>query len=236
MQPIILLTAAISPENVNSLKLTNSDVRYEQYIQSLRFYSSIKNCKKIIFCEGTGFDSSEIKKLFPSVEFLTTDVRKYVTEYGKGYGEMELIRYALINSKMIEDNSLIIKITGRLKVLNISKILHLFSRDKEVEIFSDIKGNLTYSDSRIYAMSYRVTEDFLFNHQPINERIGIDFEIVLCRYILSNLDSIKWRVLPCEPDILGYSGTTGRAYRAGFIQKFLKNIRRIFIKRVYSNY
>ena len=120
---ILLLTACINPNGMTMTALSDKEERREQYVKAINYY--LKNTKfPIVFTENSGTD---ISTLFENaiksgrLEYLSFD-GNHAKERGKGYGECEIIQYALKNSTTIQSakDKRIAKITGRLIIKNIN--------------------------------------------------------------------------------------------------------------------
>jgi hypothetical protein len=135
-------------------------------------------------------------------------------EYGKGYGECEIIDYTLNHSKLIltSKDHYIIKITGRLIIKNIAKIIrfHKFFFSPKT-VFCAINSDFSFPDSRFVIAPVEFWEVFLNSKERINDSKGYFFEHALC-------DTIKKeKVFPYSPFLLmpyieGMSGSTGEIY------------------------
>ena len=149
---ILLLTGCINPNGMAFTALSNLEERKSQYINAIRYYLSNTNFQ-IVFCENSG---TNISPLFQRgidsgrMEYLTFNGNQD-KERGKGYGECEIIEYALKQSKLISSSHdrRIAKITGRLIVRNITSIIkwHQLLFPKRT-VFCAINSDLSFPDSR----------------------------------------------------------------------------------------
>lgn len=127
---VILLTATIDPSGMINTALQEKRIRKKQYLEAIDFYLEKTDCN-IVFCENSGYNIfEEIKSLkkFERVEYFTFYGNSYNKEYGKSYGEINIIKYALDNSIFIKKDNLIIKITGRVKILNIKELIKKYKK------------------------------------------------------------------------------------------------------------
>lgn len=122
---VVLLTACVAPNGMAYTALQDPQIRKNQYLDAIDFY--LRETRfNIVFCENSGVDlwdeiSSDQKE--KRLEYITFNGNNYNKQYGKGYGEAIIIRHALQNSNFIRSANYIIKITGRIKVLNINDII-----------------------------------------------------------------------------------------------------------------
>ena len=130
---ILLLTGAIDLRkySVPFTSLVGFDVRLSQYHHSIEYavdnYSTID---KIVFCENTCYDydfsifSKKAKSKGKEFEYLTFQGNyDQIQKLGKGYGEGEIIKYALEHSRLLKTESSFYKLTGRLIVKNMDLII-----------------------------------------------------------------------------------------------------------------
>lgn len=225
MKRIILLTGCINPNGMPFTKLTDANERQRQYINAIHFYIENTDCK-IIFCENSNTDITPFfKDLQNRLEVLTFPGNQD-KQRGKGYGEAEIIEYALQHSSYIQDDCIIIKITGRLIVNNICKIIKslTFKHDFVTCLFhSDLK----FADSRIFCATTFFFREFLKNKECINDSENTFFEHVLASTLLES--SIQYIPYIEEPLITGISASTGIQY-----QPIATTIRRKYIFKYYS--
>lgn len=129
-QSAILLTATICPNGMSETKLQNPEIRKKQYIEAVEFYLKHTGMN-IVLCENSGQDiynyinSSNKNSRLESICF---DSNTNDINFGKGYGEAKIINYAITHSSFIRKAGRIIKITGRIKILNINTLIAINSR------------------------------------------------------------------------------------------------------------
>jgi len=103
--------------------------RETQYLDSLSWFIRESPLTKIIVCDNSGYQyptslyelaETHHKKL----ELLSfSGNQALVQEYGKGYGEGEIMEFVMTHSHLIGEVEGFWKVTGRLKVVNIGKLL-----------------------------------------------------------------------------------------------------------------
>ena len=118
------------PREVPFLEINDYNVRLNQYLEAIEFYIKYTKVKDIAFVENSNFtyDYSDVYDLAKNhnknIEILAFEGdHKKTSEYGKGYGEGEIIKYFYINSELLKRHGYFIKVTGRFKLLNIDEIL-----------------------------------------------------------------------------------------------------------------
>ncbi len=210
MNKVLLLTGCINPNGMPFTQLTNTSERQKQYVDAIHFYI-IHTDYKIVFCENSNTDISSLLNNDHNRLEILTFLGNQDKLRGKGYGEAEIIEYALCHSSFIhENNNIIIKITGRLVVNNIRQIIESIKYNKDF-VTCLFHSNLKFADSRIFCGTTAFFREFLKNKEHINDSKEIFFEHVLASTVLES----SYRFIPFteEPLISGISGSTGKKYQ-----------------------
>ena len=209
MKTVILLTGCINPNGMPFTQLTNTSERQKQYVDAIHYYLRNTDCK-IVFCENSNTDISQLFINEQERLDILTFSGNQNKQRGKGYGEAEIIEYALQNSSFIQDDSIVIKITGRLIVNNIYKIIK-YQTSKHDFVTCLFHSNLKFADSRIFCGTVSFYKEFVKNKEHMNDSEGIFFEHVLASTVLGS----SYRFIPFfeEPIIIGISGSTGERYQ-----------------------
>ncbi|MBR0440133.1 MAG: hypothetical protein IJK27_05225 [Bacilli bacterium] len=186
-----------------------------QYVDAIRYYL-LNTHYPIVFAENSGAD---ISCLFEDA--IKSGRMEYISFYGnqnkergKGYGECEIIQYALEHSFLINKSNCkyIVKITGRLKIKNIKTLIsfHTFLSWKHSTICS-INSNFSFPDSRIIIASKEFYYFFLKKKEYIDDTKGYFFEHALCD-TLKEYKKFPFSPFIIQPQIEGISGSTGNTY------------------------
>jgi hypothetical protein len=208
--------------NSDFIVLTDPNVRMEQYVDSIMFYLNSKTISNIIVCDNSGFDFYRHASLFHTIankerkqiEFLSfVGDGKCIMEKGKGYGEGEIMRYTLSNSKLIHNCDSFLKITGRIKVQNIDSVLrHIVPGNV---YFQNVGTNPFIHqkkvDTRLYYCSKKGFEEHLLDaFLSVNDKVGYYLE----HAFFDNLEkhNIVYKNFPILPRFYGISGSTGKLY------------------------
>lgn len=207
--------------------LNNIEERQAQYVNAIRFYLKETNYP-IVFCENSGTDISYLFQDFidsGKLECLSF-IGNQDKQKGKGYGEAEIIEYALKHSCFINDNCIVTKITGRLIINNICNILSpLKKRDNFVSCL--FHSDLKFADSRLVCATVGFYSYFLKHKNQINDNNSIYFEHILSSSVIDS--NIRYIPFSEAPIIIGQSGTTGDTYQ---IHK--RNLKSIILYKYYS--
>ena len=163
MKNILLITGCISPDKeAIFLKIRDSNLRLQQYIETIKWALEKTNFDIIIFCDNSDFNYdfknivTNSKKTFEYLSF-KGDFNKS-NKYGKGYGEGEIIKYAIDNSKYLKENTCFYKLTGRLTVKNINSILKKSQNNKNYFL------NFLFSKNSIDTRFYKINKDDYMNY------------------------------------------------------------------------
>lgn len=217
MDDIILLTACVNPGGMPFTVVSDATQRLNQYLLALQFYLQNTSCP-IVFVDNSNMDKTpflEYESQYGSrLEILSFDGNKVKTQ-GKGFGEMEIIEYALIHSKfnLLLDKHRIVKITGRLIVRNINSLLkcdkwHLYPYKS---IVCHINSDLTFADSRVFISLGSFMNLLVKQKKHLNDTKGIYFEHLLCQQIKQQ-KTFTFFPFITEPHFEGISGSTGIKY------------------------
>lgn len=214
----LLITGCVFPDNKQRfLVLTDHKERYRQYIDSIKFYILNSDFKNIIFCDNSKCMYDKTSKLYELAEkngkkfewiSFEGDSQKVVT-VGKGYGEGEIIEYAINNSILLKTVASFAKVTGRLKISNIRKITQNVQCKKNyfnLDIYR-AKG----IDTRFYVCDIEFYNKYLMHAYKEASELKKDrvLEDVFYLILIANK---KWKNLPDYPLFLGVSGGNGRDY------------------------
>ena len=233
-ETIIFLTACVEPKGMLYTVLNDKNIRINQYYEAFDFYIE-KTRFKILIVENTMFNIDDKYKNNKRIEYLTFDGNNYDKSLGKGYGEALIIEYALKHSKFLNttNNPIIVKITGRLKILNIN---NLVNRTKYLNYNSFVSAVTTWKLNFVYSYFFIASKDFF--QQIVNNKYLINdkdnksyFEHLLAKIIKSR--TVDFIGLNQSIIIKGISGSTGKNYQSN---NSLKDVINLKLKNLYINY
>ncbi len=236
--PPILLTSCvyISDDSV-ALKSAQDRVRFT--LESIRKWLAVAPNSKIVICDNSNYDFSELlKQYFPkeSIESLCfVGDKKAVIARGKGYGEGEIIEYAIRNSRYILEAGCFTKSTARLWVENYQYFLKKWNgrcifKPVFKNSFSFKPTEINYIDTRFYMISLDLYMKFFQKaHQKINAESPDGIEEIFLKIVLSenikNIFSLRY------PQIYGVSGASGQYYRNSVKKNIKENLRLFLLRR-----
>ncbi len=215
---VLLLTGTISPRNTPNLARCNVEDRENDYYLAISAW--LTHGLPIVFCENSNYDSPKISALLENridCEYIKFETK--VSHLGKSNGEAEIIEYAMNNSFLISQSSIIVKVTGRYNISNFATIIKSVS--DSVNICANLTQNLTWADSRFFIFSHTFFKNHLSSFfLVINEAEGRFFEHSLSRAINSALANQEtFKLLPHLPIIIGVYGTDNEPYRISYFKK-----------------
>lgn len=182
----ILLTATVDPRGMRGTEFS-IEQRVEQYKEAIRHYASLaKSCHKvamrIVFAENSGHIGTvrnRLAGLCDDVEWIDAAGTIYDQSRGKGYNETLLIARATELSSAIREAGCFFKVTGRLKLLNIERLVcECLLKQSSQPLTFDFRADC--KDHNVYK----------WLHLPINGHAGE------CRYWFATTDFFQTVMLP----------------------------------------
>jgi len=191
--------------------------RLEQYIAAIRKWIINTRISRIVVCDNSGFiyDRTSFEELGAAhgteVEFLSFlgDQQK-IKMQGKGYGEGEIIRYALENSQLLQQSTGFFKVTGRVFITNYNRLSRFVKADQAYFNLGINASQGNYIDTRFYYCPVTFYKQYLLTAFEQVDDLG--------GYVLENafhtaLKAAVYRRFFLAPDFEGVSGSTGKNYR-----------------------
>jgi GH43 family beta-xylosidase len=158
-----------------------------------------------------------------------------IEKHGKGYGEGEIIRYALANSVFLRESEWFVKCTAKLWVDNFLTCLKEWNgqfvcKAFFADVFSLKATSLEYVDTRFYM----VTKDFyvqnfsnLYVHLGLNDGSSIEGEF-LKKLLELNIKGYLFRTTPV---ISGVGGGSGQYYNTSSLRRMKEVVRSKLVSR-----
>jgi hypothetical protein len=233
--PTLLLTSCVYP-SAPFVELADPTERIELTLESIRQWIKIARNLNIVICDGSGYDFTQsVAERFPGAKIECINFKndaEAVLKFGKGYGEGEIVEYALENSEYLRRSDYFLKCTSKLWVKNLPEILKhwngIFQCQFGLEKPKTIKSAKPSSvDTRFYIVKKRYYIDyFLHAYKNVNDHGGYYLEHTFRDVILDNRLRASSILFPIPPLIEGVAGTTGETYKAGNpINKRFKNFK-----------
>ena len=239
----ILLTSSVIPHDLN-VSLNDPKARLHHAIESVAAWQGIRPEAPLVLCDGSGFNFEPIiRPLFPAadIEYLHfANDQASVALYGRGFGEGEIIRYAINNSEKISNAGCFTKCSSKLWVANYSQFeaewngIMLFHGvfNNTIKPFS--KCTISYIDTRFYIINLSVYREVFINaHDEIKKLNNISLETVFLSILLRK-NLINY-LTTTPPIISGVGGSIGKYYKNSY-HRYLKDKIRIFFAKRNARY
>lgn len=216
---VAVVTGTIKPHSeVGQLIIRDADERLEQYVDGLSFLVKTRTFHKIVFCDNSNSGTAWADLLTDTAKLMGVRLEvlsfqgdnEQVKLHGKGYGEGEIMHYVLNNSKLVQGEDFLIKITGRMRIDNIRQIV---DRLKVNRTYFNIPNRTIRDiyDTRLYAMPLQqFREKFQTRYLDVYDDQGIYLEHIYTQVL--NENKIVVTNFPQYPRIVGISGSTGEIY------------------------
>jgi hypothetical protein len=216
--PVLLITAAINPASSHLAALDNPDERLTATVEAVDEWLLRLPSVRIVICDGSGFDFTQVvRERWPhaNIETFTfvNDIES-VARLGKGFGEGQIIDFALRNSRLLRGQKYFMKCTAKLWVGNIRHVLRdwtggnnfvnlrVVSSPNE-KVAGKVNTRFFVVGRKFYDMHLR--DAYLSADRRRGHFIEHEFGDRLIR-----LDSDKLFAFVTKPRIHGVSGTTGK--------------------------
>ncbi len=230
---VLLLTGAIDIKefNIPSTTITDVNERLSQYLYSIDYaITHYKLISEIVFCENTDFvfDYTPLKekalakrKKLEIISF-KGDYSK-IEQKGKGFGEGEIINYALKKSEILAKSDSFFKLTGRLIVKNMDQVV--LTTISESSFIYHPKTIYKIPQDHIETFFYKVGKNLYQKHlldsyKEVDESQHLYLEHIFYR----RLSSLELRSFKYVPQISGFSGSSGNPYELETKDLILQNI------------
>jgi hypothetical protein len=235
--PILLTSSVIAHDT--GVNLLDPHARAQHAIESVRYWRKFAPSNPLVLCDGSGFDFTPLVaklsfgKMIECISFQNNS--SLVQQHGRGYGEGEIIKFALKNSKFILSNSSFVKCSSKLWVENFSECMkqwngkalfkgvfnHTFSLGKVTQF--------SYIDTRFYAINIETYEQsFIHAHENIKKTMGHGLEECFADIYINQ--SHPAYLMHTPPVICGVGGGIGKYYKNTFLRGSKERLRYRFLK------
>lgn len=229
----VLITSAI---NVSAEKtvLTDANVRLDLTLHSINKWCSTPGVSHVIVCDGSGFDFKPyFKKIEPNKMGISCEIISFkndvvgVKAKGKGYGEGEIVNYALEHSQVLNGATHFAKCTGKLWVENFAACLKGFNQLASFDFYGNFKP--TQIDTRFYIVDKEFfTSKLATLHHFVDDDNGYYLEHAF-KEGLAMLKLSDYAMYP-TPRISGVSGSMGVHFKPNRFKAALRDTRSLLIR------
>ena len=229
--PILLTSSVIAMDSTVLLKDKSSRIFHT--LEALKKWGNIAPNSKFVLCDGSGYDFTKvINEELPNLHveclnFLNDE--KLVKVRGKGFGEGEIIQYALAHSQYLRESEWFAKCTAKLWVDNFQACLQEWNgqflcKAYFSDVFSFKKTSLKYIDTRFYLIEKSFYE---INFSEIHKRLEIDSGEGIEEKFLEVASSKKMKKFLFKnfPVVSGVGGGSGRYYNTSIIRRVKEMLR-----------
>lgn len=214
----ILLTSCVYVRSP-FVKLNDPVDRVNLTIHALRHWLDFEEGNSFIICDGSGYDfTDDCNKNFPSKDIeclhFINDVES-VEKFGKGYGEGEIVNFALANSRYLKEEKYFVKCTAKLWVRNFGFISRTLRGPFQCDfLFDDNSFVKNPTPSHIDTRFYIADKEFYLanlakTYKKVRDREGYYLEHAFCDDILRSGYDVSSLILLVPAVIDGASGTSG---------------------------
>jgi hypothetical protein len=235
LPPILLTSSVIAMDQ--SVNLKDEKLRIFHTLESIGKWLEICPKAKFVLCDGSGFDFSEVVyDKFPQAMieclFFNNDPN-LIRLHGKGYGEGEIIRYAIEHSSIISDSTWFAKCTAKLWVDNFLDCIQSWNGKFLCQaffsnVFTFKKMQLQYVDTRFYLVNKNFYIESLLNaHIGIGGINGVSIEDKFLDVI--HKKSLEEIFFSTPPVVCGVGGGSGKYYKNTIIRRLKERLRTLLV-------
>lgn len=217
MTPLLITTANNPPTRTPHLKMEDLATRAIAAKSSVFYFASL-GARKIVIADATGTtllnadDLSYLYQMGIEVEQINyTQDHQAIVAKGKGFGEGELINFALSNSNLLQNHDNFFKCTGKIHCRNFNEIEQMISQNNVSNIFWHLIDNTTvkpWVDTRFFFADKNFAKSKII---PIYKKC--DDQVAAIEHLLYPLlnDELS-QAKAVRPLLSGFSGATGLPY------------------------
>lgn len=237
MEIILLLTACIKPNVSDNIAISDYTKRENMYIDALNWYINNTNFR-IIFVENSGTNIKEnINADSDRIEFLTFESKPTIPERSRSYKEMEILEYAFKYSKFLtKEDLIIVKITGRLKLLNIKAIVNSLAKTSQKTkgfVSSAKNARKPFSDCRFIYFSKNFWPYLYKQKENIWPTYGMEW-ILGDAIREAQKNGLTFIYPPLFEDIEGIGMSQGNSLKLKGLQLYKKRIKHCIVKVLFN--
>jgi hypothetical protein len=236
--PPILLTSCVIVSD-HSVSLKDENLRIRLTIESVDKWLAVSPNLHLVICDGSNFDFSRIVlEKFPGAQIeclFFQNNKELVSVHGKGYGEGEIVNYALQNSVYLQGSDFFAKCTAKLWVENFLDCIKGWNgtclcKGYFADVFSFKRTRFEYIDTRFYLVSKWFYSKCLASaYLNVGGERGLSLEHCFRDVILKNKFGKILFNMP--PVICGVGGGSGTYYKNNLKRKIKESIRLRMVRR-----
>lgn len=244
--PTLLLTSSVIV-SAPFVKLSDPTKRVELTLESIKQWIRIAGDLNIVICDGSGYDfSNDVAERFPQAKIECISFKndtEAVLAYGKGYGEGEIINYALTHSEYLRCSDYFVKCTSKLWVKNFPTIFNRWNSIFQCQFGLEKPKSIRNAKPHIVdTRFYIIKKDFYIEHfgnayKNVRDQDGYYLENCFKDVILNKKFLASSILFFTTPLIMGVAGTSGEIYKAvNPIKGRFKNLKTHLRLRLYERF
>jgi hypothetical protein len=231
----VLITSAIAVSAAQTV-LIDTQSRLKLTLESIRQWRRMPAVKAVVVCDGSGFDlGPHINGRLSTGTAVECEVLKFTNDLagvkskGKGYGEGQIVNYALEQSRLLSEAASFAKCTGKLWVENYSDCAQRYNGLAAFDYLGKFKVKAI--DTRFYIVNRDFFRAHLATaHNDVNDAEGYYLEHAFTAS-LTQLKLSDYIMVP-TPRIRGVAGSTGVTYGSDRLKAALRDIRSVVAKSI----
>lgn len=191
----ILFTATVQINSgLAGVTAPDPRLREEEYAENLRYFlREHPRLRKLVFAENSGWPLDRLSALAAAenphgkeVEMVQLSCNDFPGSYGKGYGEALLLDRALSASRLVHETRWIAKMTGRQRVLNMTRLLE--RAPARFDLLCDLRDHGLFErfgipaagrwcDTRFFVFTLPFFNTFLRHLYKAPRRAGVEYNL-----------------------------------------------------------
>lgn len=240
--PVLLTSSVVAHDTRVRLRDTNERLRLA--MESVSEWLKIEPRQPLVLCDGSSFDfTNHVRVAFPKarIECLPFENKQeLVRQHGRGYGEGEIVRYALNHSRFIAEAGCFAKCSSKLWVQNFTNCARAWQGGLLLQgIFLDAlkpwrEPTLSYIDTRFYIANRQLYGKYFESaHLRIDKKKQYGLENAFLDIFLEA--GLRHAFTPVAPVICGVGGAIGKYYKNSLKRRLKENLRLWRVRR-HSRY
>ena len=237
-RPVLLITSCINITD-EDVVLRSPEKRIFHTLEAIEQWLKLAPNIPIVVCDGSSFDFTNIlRENFPLSHFECLYFQNNIAKVklqGKGYGEGEIINFALENSQLLGEADYFIKCTGKLWVENIQDCLNNYrgffqAKAYFTHVFSPWNRIIfEYIDTRFFITQKDYYKKYFMNaYQFVGLSDARSIEHVFRDIVLENhLCAVLFKI---NPVIAGVGGGHGQYYKNNLKRRIKERFRQLLIQ------
>jgi hypothetical protein len=224
---VLMLTATVQVNGMSDVSRPDPRDRERDYADALRYYlTRHPRFRRIAFVENSGWPLDGLRRVAADanrhgaeVEFVSLRCNDFPRHLGKSFGEMLLVDQALRRSALLADARYVGKLTGRLFLTNLTRLMA--AARGPFDLFCDDHGHGLYERLRLPArfVSLRCESRFLVftpaafdrlirpRYHELDDSRGLYLEKLLHRVATARWPGLRVvNRFPIEPEFRGRAG------------------------------